>query len=578
MIVELIKIINRCNSLSGWSYTGTLSLTSASYEGKYALMWRSDDPSHYFKYSNRSFDLSLFSTMKLAHRGYLISEGESWDMYLYTDESNYAYWRNSIVVEWTEFTFDLNNPTSETGTLDLSNITEIKFMKSDLPGGFLFIDYIYCIGADITSDICSSLSFIEHSIRDYPRCNFLSKGTWIPLKDDIIRIYDYLTSNGETKADQIIFEGTIKDYDLRLPRKIWCESRAKRDLDEFRPSGDYNGDLDSNHIKTLIGGCSYITEGTIDATTGNTDNTFKGDKTFRTILNDWADKHYKHWYLSPIGVLNFNDANIDSGEDFDQDDKIWNVVAKRHVDSINWVMLLGALVNNVQIEAESKDDDSIDQLGAKIYKDTYAFMKIKAQLQITADNLRIREQLLPLAIDFWCWRANKGFYQVAETVTFAHNKMSPVITSRQVIINKIIYRFLSGHTDLQTTDGIVFIKDKDKALPQENSLLIQQNAEAIASGTKIATGTYTGNENNNRQITGLGFTPKAISVIYTWNGSCSFYYINDAMPVWICYNIVDKVIKTNRIKIIADGFELNNYAYDDQLNIGGNVYYWTAWG
>ena len=64
-------------------------------------------------------------------------------------------------------------------------------------------------------------------------------------------------------------------------------------------------------------------------------------------------------------------------------------------------------------------------------------------------------------------------------MTFAHDKMNPAITSRQVIINKIIYRFLNGYTDLQTTDGISFDKDKDKTLPQENSLLIQQNAGEI---------------------------------------------------------------------------------------------------
>ena len=479
MEVDLLKVLHRCDDDVNWVdvniavYEGD---PTEKVEGAYSLNIQASADGGYMEYTfDTAKDISQFTKLCFWNLG--LAGETTGRVYLFTDAGNYAYWNVTVPAVWTLQELVLTSPDSETGTLDLTNITKFRNTLLDKLKTH-HIDYIY-VYLDITSDIIHPLSFIEHSVRDYPRAEFMAKGTWIPEKDDIITIKDYYTSNGSSVADQVIFEGSIIDYELTSIRKIWCESRAKRDLDEFRPSGDYNGDLDSNHIKTLIAECSYITEGTIDATTGNTDNTFKGDKTFRTILNDWADKHYKHWYLSPTGALTFNDADIDSGEDFDQDDKIWNVKPKKHVDSINWVMLLGALVSGVQIEAESKDEDSIEQLGAKIYKDTYSIIMVTAQLQIAADNLRTREQLLPLAINYWYYRVNKGLIQVGETVTFAHSKMNPAITSRQVILNKVIYRFLSGHTNLQTTDGISFVKDKDKSLPQENSQLLQQKDKFV---------------------------------------------------------------------------------------------------
>jgi len=682
MKAYLYETFHRCESLTDWALTlCSLALSSTQkIEGKYSIkMTANDNQSSGMTYL-KTVDWSEFEDIVfwVYHSGWTNEKGQ---IFLYTDVDNYSIWEFDFAASWTERTIDLSSePDSSAGTLDLSNITYViaTQINPTTPGEDYYFDFFHGRSIDISADIIHPLSFIECPIRDYHRAEIIAKGTWLSSRDYTLEILDYLTSNGSSVADQIIFEGSIIDYELTSTRKIWCDSRAKNDLDEFRPSGDYNGDLDSNHIKTLIAECFYITEGTIDATVGNTDNTFKGDKTFRTILNDWADKHYKHWYLSPTGALTFNDADVDSGvilfhhkatynfkdeavsisgtdigfvdtatlydgaceivaswqghrkvlrlqddataaedpqishnetqatsgtrefyigtnditktwniafregttviielaiqvskleyrddlfawqtiivpvndtiyhlrvtwradntmdiylngtkevdnvamtrdqvsgidnfkvqafgdsEDYfyidaygDPDNDIdynigdnlkgqlfhcWNVKPKKHVDAINWVMLLGAIVDGVQIPAESKDQASIDQLGAKIYKDTYALIKVVAQLQIAADNLRTREQLLPLAINLWSYEANRGLIQVGECVWVAHDKGNPNISPRQVIINKIKYRFLSGHTDLQTTDGIAFFKDKGEALPQENSLLIQQNAEEI---------------------------------------------------------------------------------------------------
>ena len=404
MKAYLYNVFHRCESIIDWdSFDCSLALSSTQkVEGKYSIkMTAADGLDSYMRY-DKTVDWSRFKDIVfwVYHPGYINEKGR---IYLHTTKDDYKSWEFDFAGEWTEITIDLSSiPTSSGGTLDLSNINYIRIyqLNETTPGENYYFDFFHGRSIDITSDIMGRLSFIECPIRDHHRLEFLAKGTWIPHKNDVIVIYDYYTSNGSSVADQIIFEGSVIDYELTLPRKIWCDSRAKRDLDEFRPSGDYNADLDSNHLKALIAECSYITEGTIDATVGNTDNTFKGDITFRTILNAWADKHYKHWYLSPTGALSFNDANIDSGEDFDQDSKIWYIKTKQHVDCINWVILLGAIVLN-NVPAESKDQASIDQLGAKIYKDTYALITDMTELQKAADNLRTREQLLPLSIMFW---------------------------------------------------------------------------------------------------------------------------------------------------------------------------------
>ena len=483
MKVYLYETFHRCESITDWTPGNCVLVIDSTQkvEGKYSIKMTTDDGAASFMSYDKTVDWSEFKDIifSVYHPGWT---NETGFIGLYTDWGNYKQWEFNFAASWAERIIDLSStPSEEVGVLDLANITFIIFFPDDIttPGEDYYFDFIHGRSIDITSDVVNGLSFIETPIRDFHRVEFMAKGTWEIKKDYTIEILDYYTSNGSTTAEQIIFEGTVVDYELTFIRKIWCHSRAKRDLDEFRPSGDYNGDLDSNHIKTLIAECSYITEGTIDATMGNTDNTFKGDKTFRTILNDWADKHYKHWYLSPTGALMFNDADVDSGENFDQDSRIWNVKPKKHVDAINWVMLLGGILAGAQISAESKDQASINQLGAKIYKDTYAIITVVAQLQIAADNLRTREQLLPLSINYWYHRINKGLIQVGETVTFEHDKMNPIITSRQIILNKVVYRFLSGHVNLQTSDGISFTKNRDESLPQENSELIQQIAPGI---------------------------------------------------------------------------------------------------
>jgi hypothetical protein len=100
------------------------------------------------------------------------------------------------------------------------------------------------------------------------------------------------------------------------------------------------------------------------------------------------------------------------------------------------------------------------------------------------------------------------------------------------------------------------------------------NAVIKAVSCNMATGTYTGNGVNNRQITGLGFTPKHL-ILY-WYTSNVCYSKNDQMGTWIVWKQSTTQFLDNYVKFIADGFEIDNN--DNSPNWDTHTYYWTAWG
>ena len=104
---------------------------------------------------------------------------------------------------------------------------------------------------------------------------------------------------------------------------------------------------------------------------------------------------------------------------------------------------------------------------------------------------------------------------------------------------------------------------------------------AASGHASIATGTYTGNGANNRQITGLGFTPLFL-IIYQHQAAASMYtFVNhDDFGAWDTLRVSGETFYDdgNISTIIADGFEVNNNEATDWANINGKEYYWVAWG
>ena len=111
------------------------------------------------------------------------------------------------------------------------------------------------------------------------------------------------------------------------------------------------------------------------------------------------------------------------------------------------------------------------------------------------------------------------------------------------------------------------------------------NHDKAGGACNIATGIYTGNSASNRQITGLGFNPKVIMIHQTgWSGipnDWSTGWTTDQFATWVSLKGLtwgaDSDI-TNQVKLITDGFEVNNNQTYDIFNINNAIYRWTAGG
>ena len=217
MKAYICDVFHRCESITDWIPTnGSLSVSSSQkVEGKYSVKLTSDSgTSSSMGYYDRTVNWMEFTEIVFSvyHPGWTNEKGA---VTLFTDITNWKCWEFNFAASWTEIVIDISStPFSSMGSLDLSNITYIIFTdpSSEDPGEDYYFDFMYA-RKEITSDIYHGLSFIETSIRDFAKLEFMAKGTWEIKKNYTIVIYDNYTSNGVT-TEQIIFEGNIVDYDL----------------------------------------------------------------------------------------------------------------------------------------------------------------------------------------------------------------------------------------------------------------------------------------------------------------------------------------------------------------------------
>lgn len=108
---------------------------------------------------------------------------------------------------------------------------------------------------------------------------------------------------------------------------------------------------------------------------------------------------------------------------------------------------------------------------------------------------------------------------------------------------------------------------------------IADNASEIALRTHMATGTYTGNGNNNREITGLGFDPTVVLIMQDYLSKIYHYLTIDEYTEWDSSANDDRFDwLTDRCRLITDGFEINNNEANDEFNRNAIVYWYIAWG
>ena len=280
---------------------------------------------------------------------------------------------------------------------------------------------------------------IVHEIMEPPGGDITLKRDTIPIENNMVmKFIDNYTSAGST-SEEIVFEGIIYKHTETDNQTANLESSAEADLDE-KPSGDYSGRSDEIITSLLIDYCHYITKGTFSVGTAMGTITFGGDKTLGTILDELAYFENWIWYITPTGVLYYNNGTVDSGVNLSESDNVHFVTPTRPREIYNRIKVKGAYVDGVQVESEWKEDlESQQTIGIKTKTFTFGFLNTIALCNTTAINLLTRLGKEPLNVIFTHQDETIGFMQPGETITFEFNRGGIIVSSDQFLITEVIY-------------------------------------------------------------------------------------------------------------------------------------------
>jgi hypothetical protein len=178
----------------------------------------------------------------------------------------------------------------------------------------------------------------------------------------------------------------------------------------------------------------------------------------------------------------------------------------------------------------------------------------------------------------------KGWLQIGEKLNYANSIHS--LAADDYMIAEFLYdpkkdkyEYFELIDCVYTEEDLrLFVKVPDEE--SKDAGLLQYNIEAVeAAKGSVAKGTYTGNDNNNREITGLGFDPTVGAIIYPFGGVYYMTWVMSDMGAWsdITPNAGGGGT-ANRVRLITDGFEVNNGDANDLYNNLNDVYYYIMWG
>ena len=260
---------------------------------------------------------------------------------------------------------------------------------------------------------------------------------------------DNLTVDPEEK---VIFEGVIYKHTETENQTVNLESLAEIDLDT-KPSGDYAGRSDEIITSLITDYCNYITKGTFSSGTAMGTITFAGEKTLGTILDELAYFENWIWYLTPTGVLYYNNGTVDSLVNLSEADNVHFVIPTRPKEIYNRIKIKGAYVDGVQVESAWQEDlESQQTIGIKPRTFTFGFLNTTALCNTAATNVLTRLGKEPLSVNFTHQDENIGFMQPGETITFEFNRGGIIVSSDQFLITEVIY--------IDQSVGIYTIRDE----------------------------------------------------------------------------------------------------------------------
>ena len=258
-------------------------------------------------------------------------------------------------------------------------------------------------------------------------------------EDLVLRFRDTYTSAG-TSAEAVVFEGKVSDYvESGQLYNINMDSLAERDFDS-KPTGDYSGRSDEIITSILSDHCNYITKGTFSAGTAMGTITFGGGMRLESILDVLAYFENWVWYITPTGVLYFNDGSVDSTINLAETDPVRDVSIISLHERYNKVKVKGAIVGGIQIESEWKEDLELQQLyGVQDYAFETGFLDTVALCNTCATNILTRLKEATKSVNLIHEDTTVGYIQPGETITFEYAAGGFTIGSAQYYNNGIVY-------------------------------------------------------------------------------------------------------------------------------------------
>lgn len=423
---------------------------------------------------------------------------------------------------------------------------------------------------------------IYNNKEDYPSMILKTNRDYIQLAENLfIQIIGTYSANGSATANSVVFEGRTQNYSGGRLQSVDVLGFGV-EMDEVKPSGSKSGRTDqiiSDINDDTSNNPNYIHDGTLSVGEAMGTIVFVGDKKYRKILNHFRDIDGFTWYLKPQGALDYNIGTTDSGADLKYEegvdtDKIYGVRTSKHIIKANRVTVRGGIDSSDGTRYEGIYNNLEDQQenGIKQILVVDASLNSDALCVTAATAIGTREETSQTTVEFGFQKPSIGLVQVGQQISFKFISGDESIALAQFTVDRIEVDIKSEYNYIQISSGLIIRHEEyERELPEENSQRIDQNAEAICH---IKTGTYTGNDAQNREITGLGFVPKALFISRgDWGG---FWYIDDNMIEW--WSVRFDTWCDDSIKFITDGFELNDGGGYANINTAPRRYTYSAWG
>ena len=261
--------------------------------------------------------------------------------------------------------------------------------------------------------------------------------------------------------ETIIFEGFVDEFSDRRMQAVLLTSPAEKDLNSKFPSSDdvtepFSGRTDEIIVALIATYADYITIGTLSAGTAMGTITFGGEKSLKEILDEFSLIDGFIWYLTPTGVLYYNDGTVDSLENFTAASSIFNVDRAFGQRAVNRVDVKGGFVDGVQVEGTVAEDVEAQQLvGITPYEDVHSHLNTNALCTTVNTAVLARYGVQPLIVPFSHRDATVGLILPGETVTFEYDLVDPNVASDQFGIRGVIYDVLLGVGRYKISDVLI---------------------------------------------------------------------------------------------------------------------------